>query len=138
MRVIGGRARGTKLLGAEGFGGTRPITDRAKESLFNILAPRIQGARFLDLFAGTGSVGIEALSRGAESATFVELNRQPLRTLTQNLNRVHVERQAKVVQADVFDFLRRSPTAFDIVFVAPPQWQGLWRRALQALDDHPQ
>ncbi len=136
MRVIAGTAKGMPLR-SPSSPGTRPISDRGKEALFNILAPRIPGARFLDLFAGTGGVGIEALSRGAEAATFVERDETALGDLRFNLARTRLEQGAAVVRADVFAFLRRTPEAFDVVFVAPPQWKGLWEQTLAALDAAP-
>jgi 16S rRNA (guanine(966)-N(2))-methyltransferase RsmD len=119
------------------FEGTRPITDRAKEALFSILMTRLRDGPFLDLFAGTGGVGIEALSRGAEHATFVELNRAAVGDLRSNLDRTRLVAGATVVHGDVFGFLRGAPTPHAVVFVSPPQWQGLWRRALVALDASP-
>jgi 16S rRNA (guanine966-N2)-methyltransferase len=137
MRVIAGSARGTRL-SSPSFRGTRPITDRAKEALFSILVPRLPGAQFLDLFAGTGGVGIEALSRGANGATFVELNGLARRDLESNLRKTHLQERASIVQGDVFDYLRRDPVGFDVVWVSPPQWQGLWARALSTLDARPE
>lgn len=136
MRVIAGSAKGTRLR-SPSFEGTRPITDRAKEALFSILAPQLPGARFLDLFAGTGGVGIEALSRGAAGATFVELNRLAIGDLEWNLQRARLQPHATVVQADVFEYLRRAPAAFDLIWVSPPQWRGLWQRTLSLLDASP-
>jgi 16S rRNA (guanine966-N2)-methyltransferase len=136
MRVIAGSARGTRL-SSPSFKGTRPITDRAKEALFSILAPRLPGAQFLDLFAGTGGVGIEALSRGASGATFVELNGLARGDLESNLRKTHLAAKASIVQGDVFDYLRRTPIGFDVLWVSPPQWQGLWSRALSLLDARP-
>ena len=116
---------------------TRPILDRAKEALFSILTPRIAGSRFLDLFAGTGGVGIEALSRGAAHATFIELSPQILEDLRFNLERTRVADRAVVRHMDAFDFLKGQAAPFDVVFVAPPQWHGLWQKALISLDDTP-
>jgi 16S rRNA (guanine966-N2)-methyltransferase len=136
VRVIAGSAKGMPLR-RPSSPGTRPISDRGKEALFNILAPRIAGARFLDLFAGTGGVGIEALSRGAEAATFVERDEAALGDLRWNLERTRLAGGATVVRGDVFEFLRRRPAGFDVVFVAPPQWKGLWADTLAALDAAP-
>jgi 16S rRNA (guanine(966)-N(2))-methyltransferase RsmD len=118
--------------------GTRPISDRGKEALFNILAPRLPGARFLDLFAGTGGVGIEALSRGAAAATFVELNDAAIGDLRWNLDKTRLRKNASVVRADVFAFLGRPPDEFDVVWVSPPQWQELWERTVEMLDGAPE
>ena len=137
VRVIAGNAKGTQLRSPSSEG-TRPISDRGKEGLFSILMPRIAGARFLDLFAGTGGVGIEALSRGAESATFVELDRVAYEDLRWNLERTRLSDDAQLVMGDVFRFVEREPRdPFDVVFVAPPQWQGLWTRTVEAIDAHP-
>jgi 16S rRNA (guanine(966)-N(2))-methyltransferase RsmD len=115
--------------------GTRPITDRVKEALFDILGPATAGTRFLDLFAGTGSVGIEALSRGAGHATFVERNWRAIRIIEQNLRVTELASRATVVPDDVFRFLaRRTDCAFDVAYLAPPQYRGLWARTLEALD----
>lgn len=116
---------------------TRPVTDRAKESLFNILGPLLPGARFLDLFAGTGAIGIEALSRGAAHATFVEKAPRALADIRHNLDVTHLSSRAEVVGRDVFTYLRDPATRFDLVFVGPPQWQGLWPKTVRLLDDTP-
>lgn len=135
MRVVGGRARGTTLLGPPSEG-TRPISDRAKEALFNILGPGIRDGRVLDLFAGTGAVGIEALSRGAAEAVLVERDREVVAVIEANLAKTRLGDRATVVQADVFAWLDRGVGApFDVVFSGPPQWQGLWGRSLAAIDE---
>jgi len=134
VRVIAGLSKGRILKPVPGSG-TRPITDRVKEALFDILRPSISGTRFLDLFAGSGSVGIEALSRGAAHATFVEREWRAIRTIEENLALTGLAGQATVVRADVFRFLaRQAAQRFDIVYIAPPQYRGLWARTLQALD----
>jgi 16S rRNA (guanine(966)-N(2))-methyltransferase RsmD len=136
MRVIAGTAKG-RVLRSPRSRDTRPITDRAKESLFGILGPRIPGSRFLDLFAGTGGVGIEALSRGCAHATFVERSARAVAVIRHNLAATHLTANAEVVTADVFTYLRGDTAPFDVVFVAPPQWLGLWPRAVQLLDRRP-
>jgi len=136
VRVITGKAKGLRLKSAPGKG-TRPITDRAKEALFSIIGIDIVGFRFLDLFAGTGQVGIEALSRGAAEAVFVEWAEPALRTIRQNLAHTRLEEDARVVGADVFDFLARTPEPFEYVYVAPPQYKGLWTKTLRMLDANP-
>jgi len=136
MRVITGKAKGHSLKSVPGDI-TRPITDRAKCALFSIISYQVIDARFLDLFAGTGQVGIEALSRGAEQAVFVERARPALRTIQENLEHTRLEDGAHVVGADVFHFLLRDPDPFDFVYVAPPQYKGLWLKTLQTLDEHP-
>ncbi len=134
MRVIAGKAKGRKLRSVPGDI-TRPITDRAKESLFNILADEVVDALFLDLFAGTGSVGIEALSRGARRAVFVERNRRAIETIKENLKTTGLAAQAQLIRDDVFRFLGREPVArFDLIYIAPPQYKSLWAETLLALD----
>ncbi len=136
MRVVGGSARGLRLEGPPSEG-TRPISDRAKEALFNILGPAIRGTRFLDLFAGTGGVGIEALSRGAAEAVLVEQDRAVVDVIRANLTKTRLTDGADVVRADVFSWLERSHDPFDVVFSGPPQWHGLWGRSLEVIDAHP-
>lgn len=133
MRVIAGEAKGRRLKPVPGSG-TRPITDRAKSALFSIIGGAIRDSRFLDLFAGTGQVGIEALSRGAAEAVLVERGGPAVRTIHANLAHTRLKDRARVVRADVFKYLLRTPEPFDYVFVAPPQYQGLWSRTLRALD----
>jgi 16S rRNA (guanine966-N2)-methyltransferase len=137
MRVISGSAKGIQLQAVPGSG-TRPISDRVKEAVFNILGDAIVGSRVLDLFAGTGSVGIEALSRGAEQAVFVEKHPKAVATIQANLRRTALEAEARVVRADVFKFLTGSPQPFDLIYIAPPQYQGLWSKTLLALDAVPE
>lgn len=137
MRVIAGSAKGRQLRPPPGRG-TRPITDRAKESLFSMLGPGIAGQRFLDLFAGTGSVGIEALSRGSAQVTFVERSARAVANIRHNLQLTGLADRAEVVTRDVFAYLREPPPhPFDVIFVAPPQWRGLWARAVGVLDRQP-
>lgn len=134
MRVIAGKAKGRKLRSVPGDV-ARPITDRVKESLFNILGDEAVDAFFLDLFAGTGSVGIEALSRGARRAVFVERSRRAIETIKENLKITGLAAQAELIQDDVFRFLAREPTErFDLIYIAPPQYKGLWAETLLALD----
>jgi 16S rRNA (guanine966-N2)-methyltransferase len=133
MRVIAGSAKGRRLFSVPGQS-TRPITDRVKEALFNILAGPVLDARFLDLFAGTGSVGIEALSRGARHATFIECDRRAIATIRRNLNVTRLAEHATVLQRDAFHFIHdHAGDPFDIIYVAPPQYQVLWSRTLRAL-----
>jgi 16S rRNA (guanine(966)-N(2))-methyltransferase RsmD len=137
LRVIAGKARGRRLRSVPGDA-TRPITDRAKESLFNILGPDVEGASLLDLFAGTGSVGIEALSRGAGFVRFLDLQRQAIDTIRTNLASTGLAAGAEVLRQDAFAMLDRpADRAFDYIFIAPPQYKDLWTRAMQALDANP-
>ncbi len=136
MRVITGSAKGRRLKAVPG-GTTRPITDRAKEALFSIIGDWIVDARVLDLFGGTGAVGIEALSRGAAAALFVDKERLAVQTIRDNLRTCELTRQGTVVQGDSFRFLDETQEAFDLIYVAPPQYQGMWRRALEQIDARP-
>ncbi|HYX29776.1 MAG TPA: 16S rRNA (guanine(966)-N(2))-methyltransferase RsmD [Pyrinomonadaceae bacterium] len=124
MRIITGKHRGRKLKSPPSLA-TRPTSDRLRETLFNILAPRIEGARFLDLCAGTGAVGIEALSRGALHVTFVDQSRRMCALIEVNLRSLKIdEAEFKVVCADAVEFLRhfgkREAPGFDIIFFDPP------------------
>src|SRR6266704_823366 len=145
MRVVTGEAKGRKLKGPKAPG-TRPIIGRVKQALFNILSYRVEDARFLDLFAGSGSVGIEALSRGAASATFIEMNYSALKLVRENLKITGLQDRAEVLHADAFKFLQTysaekqslagsQKREYDIIYVAPPQYQGMAARALQLLDN---
>jgi 16S rRNA (guanine(966)-N(2))-methyltransferase RsmD len=134
MRVIGGKARGHRLKQVPGDS-TRPITDRVKESLFNILADWVVGTRWLDLFAGTGQVGIEALSRGAENAVFIDNARNAVTTIRTNLAHTRLTEQAEIRLQDAFDYLKVTPpNAFDVIYIAPPQYKELWSEALRRID----
>jgi 16S rRNA (guanine966-N2)-methyltransferase len=136
MRVIAGSAKGRRLKAPDTLD-TRPILDRVKTALFDILAPDIVDSRFLDLFAGTGQIGIEALSRGAASATFVELSGEVVKLVRENLALTRLEANAEVIRADAFVFLRDAHAQrreFDIVYVAPPQYKQMAAQALERLD----
>ncbi len=122
MRVIAGLHRGRRLLGPRGQA-IRPTSDRVKEALFSILGERIVGARVLDLYAGTGSIGIEALSRGATHVTFVEANRDALRLVHSNLRQCGLEQSANICACQVSQFFRRGTEwsgPYDVVFCDPP------------------
>lgn len=134
MRVIAGIAKGLQLNSVPGKS-TRPITDRVKEALFNIIGPDIIGKSLLDLFAGTGSVGIEALSRGAEYVLFLDTNYRAFKVIKQNLETTGLTAFADVWKKDAFTFLNDEPDQkFDYIFIAPPQYKGLWHKAMLALD----
>ena len=139
MRVISGSARGRKLKSPKSSE-TRPIMDRVKTALFDILAPEILGMRVLDLFAGTGAVGIEALSRGAASATFIERSPEAWRLVRENLALTNLGDHAEVLRTDAFAFLQQAAATnrrYDLVYVAPPQYEELAARALAQLDAQP-
>ena len=131
MRVISGTAKGRKLLSLPGLD-TRPTTDRVKESIFNIIQFDIKDANVLDLFAGTGQIGIEALSRGAKSAVFVDSGAECAETIKKNLEHTHFLEQAKVVQKDYKAFFSEQyRRAFDLVFLDPPYKRMILNDALQ-------
>jgi len=136
LRVIAGKARGRKLRPVPGDT-TRPITDRTKESLFNILGADILGASFLDLFAGTGSVGIEALSRGAGYVRFLDLTRLAVQTIHANLQATGLAANAEVLRIDAFQHLESRPDRqFEYLYIAPPQYKDLWRKAVLSANTH--
>lgn len=137
LRVISGKARGRKLRAVPGSS-TRPITDRVKEALFNILGADVVSATMLDLFAGTGSVGIEALSRGADFVRFVDVDRVAISTVRANLKHTGLGDRAEVLRSDAYAYLEREPDqSFDYVYIAPPQYKDMWKRALFSLEAYP-
>ena len=135
MRVIAGKARRLLLKTIDGLD-TRPTTDRIKETLFNILQTQVPGSRFLDLFAGSGGIGIEALSRGARAAVFVEQNQKAADCIRENLRNTRLEEDAAVMVCDAVTALRRmegKQEPFDLVFMDPPYNQGLELAVLEYL-----
>jgi len=138
LRVIAGSAKGRRLKPVPGDS-TRPIMDRVKEALFSIIGREIYDARVLDLFAGTGSVGIEALSRGAAYALFTDLSRNAIRTIHQNLEITGLADLATVRRTDALAMLQGAPPAqpFDLIYIAPPQYKGLWLEVLKTIDANP-
>ena len=136
LRVIAGKAKGRKLKSVSGDT-TRPITDRAKESLFNILGTDVVDSNWWDLFAGTGAVGIEALSRGAAFVRFTDLNRAPIETINFNVEHCGLKAQAEIRRADAFTYLTAVPDKkFEYIYIAPPQYQDMWLKALELVDDN--
>lgn len=132
MRVITGSARGCRLKELEGME-TRPTTDRVKEGLFNIIQFDIEGRRVLDLFAGTGQLGIECLSRGAEFAVFLDQRADAVKLIRENLHTTGLQDRAQVIQGDAMAFLNKSPGKFDLIFLDPPYQSGLLEEAVQSL-----
>lgn len=135
MRVIAGTARGIKLKAPRGET-TRPTADRVKEALFSILGPKVIGAVVLDLFAGSGALGIEALSRGARHCTFVEISRRHLAVVRDNLCRTGFSGQARLLGLDAATALRllsRERLRVDIIFLDPPYHSSLIPKALPAI-----
>ncbi|MFM1848480.1 MAG: Ribosomal small subunit methyltransferase [Pseudomonadota bacterium] len=137
MRVIAGTAKGRKLLAVPGDT-TRPILDRVKTALFDVLRPEIAGAKMLDLFAGSGAVGIEALSQGAAHCIFLDLSKNAVETIKKNLEATQLVASAEVRHYDAFSFLRNSAKSFDLIYVAPPQYESLWIQAMQTIAERPE
>jgi 16S rRNA (guanine966-N2)-methyltransferase len=139
MRVISGRAKGRKLATVPGDK-TRPMMDRIKENLFNLLGPYfVPGTRWLDLFAGTGQVGIEALSRGARQVVFIDMTREAIVTIHSNLKHTQLTDGARVLRTEAFTYLRGDRfEPFDVIFVAPPQYREMWKETLTIIDAQPE
>jgi 16S rRNA (guanine(966)-N(2))-methyltransferase RsmD len=137
LRVISGTAKGRKLKDVPGDT-TRPVTDMVKEALFNILAGDVLDSVWWDLFAGTGAVGIEALSRGAAFVRFSDLNRAPIDTIQVNLQTTGFSSQSEVRRGDAYSMLEAAPTRpFDYIYIAPPQYKEMASKALVILDANP-
>ena len=134
MRVITGKARGVSLKTPEGMA-TRPTADRVKEALFSIIQFEIAGARVLDLFGGTGQLGIEALSRGAKSAVFVDFSDTACKLIRENLRRTKLEAEGTVVRSDYMDYLRRCRETFDIIFLDPPYAEVFLENSLNCITE---
>jgi 16S rRNA (guanine(966)-N(2))-methyltransferase RsmD len=135
MRIIAGNLKGAVLKTPSGLK-TRPMLARIKKSLFSIFQNQVGGARFLDLFAGSGSVGIEAISRGAALCCFVDNDKQCIEIIKQNIQRLKINRNAEVIRSDVFRAIKRlagSEEKFNIIFVGPPYGLNLEHLTLQAL-----
>lgn len=137
MRVIAGKARRLQLRTPQGFE-TRPTTDKTKETLFNILTPYLTDADFLDCFAGSGAIGIEALSRGAKYAAFAENSRIALECINYNLKNTRLETDAEVLSCSVIEAIRRleiKGKVFDVIFMDPPYHQQMEKEVLFALQN---
>ncbi len=134
MRVVSGIARGVTLKTPDGML-TRPTADRVKEALFSIIQFDIPGTKVLDLFGGTGQLGIEALSRGAKSAVFVDSQKTACALICENLKRTRLEESAKVVCSDYADFLKKSKESFDIILLDPPYAEKFLENALKLITE---
>ncbi|NLW47627.1 MAG: 16S rRNA (guanine(966)-N(2))-methyltransferase RsmD [Firmicutes bacterium] len=135
MRVIGGKYRGRSLKSPK-YEGVRPTADRVKEALFNILGARIQGAAFLDLFAGAGGIGIEAISRGAARVVFADQSLQSVKLIKQNLNILEPDEPVRVLNLSfgrTIDLLAKEKYLFDLVFLDPPFEGGILTQAIQGI-----
>ena len=136
-RIIAGKIKGKRLKSLPGTQ-TRPITDRVKENLFNIIGSDIYDCKFLDVFAGTGSVGIEAFSRGAKFVQFIEKNQNPYQIIKENLGEIFDSNAVNLIQTDAFKYLRSTiEHKFDYIFIAPPQYQQMWEIAIIDVDKNP-
>lgn len=135
LRIIGGKWRGRKLR-FPSIDGLRPTGDRIRETLFNWLAPEIQGARCLDVYAGSGALGLEALSRGAGHVSLLEKDAQAIRSLREHVQLLGAEPEVELGHTDSLAFLQRGNQAepFDVVFVDPPFSANLWQQTLDALE----
>ncbi len=135
-RIISGTAGGLKIQPVPG-NTTRPITDKVKEALFNIVGNKIFNASMLDLFGGTGSVGIEALSRGASYVRFVDNNKRAISTIVANLVHTKLEKNAQVIHHNAFKYLRQDvDRQFTFIYIAPPQFKKMWVEAILLLDNN--
>lgn len=134
MRVITGKARGVSLKTPDGML-TRPTADKVKEALFSIIQFEIPGATVLDLFGGTGQLGIEALSRGAERAVFVDAREDACKLIRENLKRTRLESQARVLRSDYLAYLGQCREAFDIIFLDPPYAEVFLEKALNRITE---
>ena len=134
MRVITGKARGIQLKTPEGLQ-TRPTADRVKEALFSIINFDIPGAKVLDLFGGTGQLGIEALSRGAASAVFVDAREDSCKLIRENLKRTKLEKDAKVIRSDYLDYLNRCREQYNIIFLDPPYAEVFLENAIKRITE---
>jgi len=135
MRVITGSARGRRLNTVPGSDLVRPTSEKVKEAVFSAIQFDIEGRRVLDLFAGSGQMGIEALSRGAENATFVDSSDISLKVVKENLKTTNLSEKATVVKSDSLSFLSRTNEKFDIAFVDPPYSTGLLQKAISNIEN---
>ncbi len=132
MRVISGSARGKKLLCAEG-NDIRPTLDRVKESIFNIIAFDVPNAFVLDMFSGSGALGIEALSRGADKALFLDCDETSISITKKNLDATHLESLSTVIKTDSIEYVKSTDKKFDIIFIDPPYESDLYEKSLNVI-----
>ncbi len=135
MRVISGKVRGLKLDCPQGIE-TRPTLDRVKEAVFSMLLPYIVDSSVLDLYAGSGALGIEALSRGADSAVFIDDNEAACNCIESNLSKSKFDVQSKVIKTSVENFLKSTDKKFDIIFLDPPYSKNMYSKALKLIRDY--
>lgn len=136
LRVISGKAKGRKLKSVPGDT-TRPVMDRVKEALFNILADDVIDSNWWDLFGGTGAIGIEAVSRGAAFVRFTDLNRAPIETIKENVEHCGFTKQTEIRRGDAFSMLAsKADKQFEYIYIAPPQYKEMWINVLRLVDDN--
>lgn len=134
MRVIAGKAKGTQLKTPDGML-TRPTTDRVKEALFSIIQFELPGAEVLDLFGGTGQLGIEAISRGAKRAVFVDSRREACQLIRENVKKARMEGECQVVQSDYLEYLNRCREQFHMIFLDPPYAEVFLENAIKRITE---
>lgn len=137
LRVISGKARGLKLDSPKNQD-VRPTTDRVKESLFNIINPYIRESNILDLFAGTGSLGIECLSRGAKNCVFVDKSKDSINIIKSNVKKARVENESTILNVDFKDAVKRLSSQnqkFDVIFMDPPYYENMFIECLKIIDE---
>jgi len=138
MRIIGGKFRGRKIQ-HPGTGTVRPTKDRIREAVFNIIAERVSGAKVLDIFAGSGAYGLEAISRGAKETVFIENNRRCAGVIKENIASLGIEDQARVIVADAFgsaELLEENKEGFDLVFSDPPYKRDMAKKTLIMINQY--
>jgi len=134
MRIIGGKARGTKLYTLEGLA-TRPTLDRVKESIFNIMQSEIYGSTFLDLFSGSGAIGLEAISRGAKKAILCDKSKEAINIIKKNIEKTHTEGQVELCNTDFEECLKKISDQIDIIYIDPPYQTDYIQKALQIMQN---
>lgn len=134
MRIIGGRARGTKLYTLEGTT-TRPTLDRVKESIFNIIQNDIAGSTFLDLFSGSGAIGLEAVSRGAQRAILCDRSKEAIKIIKKNIDKTHLAEQVEVYNIDYEEILKKLKEHIDIIYIDPPYHTDYIQKSLKIMQE---
>ena len=135
MRIIAGKSRGTKLYTLEGTT-TRPTLDRVKESIFNIIQKDIQGSYFLDLFSGSGAIGLEAISRGAEKAILCDKSKEAINIIKKNIEKTHTAEQVELYNQDFEEVLKNLKEHIDIIYIDPPYDTNYIQKALKIIEQN--
>ncbi len=137
MRVIAGSVKGQRLKPVPGTS-TRPVLDRVKTAVFDTIQPSIQNARFLDLFAGSGAIGIEALSRGAAYCLFNDLSPSAVQTIRENIESTKFIEKVQIRRTDAFSLIKKLESPYDFIYVAPPQYKSMWIEAMMMISERPE